>query len=216
MSGQSSAGPRTGREAPVRRAYNSPLRRQRTAETRTRIVTAGAALVRGFPTWDWRELTFRAVAERAGVSERTVYRHFATEQDLHRAVMQQLEDEAGVTYEGLRLDDLPAVTARVLAALSSFAAPPTVQAPEVFPEEGRRRHQALLAAVSPLAADWSPTERAMVAAILDVVWAIPTYERLTSVWNLVPDDAIQAVSWVMGLVIDAVQSGHRPGAERKA
>jgi AcrR family transcriptional regulator len=199
-----------------RRAYNSPLRRQRAAETRTRIVAAGSALVHSFPTWDWRDLTFRAVAVRAGVSERTVYRHFATEQDLHRAVMQRLEEEAGVTYDDLRLEDLPEVTARVLAALSSFAVRPTPQADQVFPEEGQRRHRALLAAVSPLAADWSPTERAMVAAMLDVVWAIPTYERLMTVWNLGSDDAIQAVSWVMGLVVDAVRNGHRPGAGPEA
>jgi AcrR family transcriptional regulator len=210
MSGRSSAEADAGSGVTVRRPYNSPLRRQRTAETRTRIVAAGSALVHGFPSWDWRELTFRAVAARAGVSERTVYRHFATEQDLHRAVMQRLEEEAGVTYEGLQLEELPGVAARVLAALSSFAVPASPPADEVFPEEGRRRHQALLAAVLPVATGWSSAEQAMVAAMLDVVWGIPSYERLTTVWNLAPEDAIHAVTWVMGLIVDAVRTGHPP------
>jgi AcrR family transcriptional regulator len=46
------------------------------------------------PTWDWDGLTFRALAERAEVSERTVYRHFPTERKLHDAVMERREDEA--------------------------------------------------------------------------------------------------------------------------
>ena len=49
----------------------------------------------GYDTWDWRDLTFRSVAERAGVGERTVYRHFPTERHLHDAVMERLESEAG-------------------------------------------------------------------------------------------------------------------------
>ena len=87
----------------AKRPYNSPARRQRVAETRERIVAAGAALVREFTTWDWDGLTFRAVAELAGISERTVYRHFPTERHLHDAVMARLEDEAGITYEDVEL-----------------------------------------------------------------------------------------------------------------
>ena len=36
--------------APARRRYDSPVRRQRAAETRERILTAGAELLHGFPT----------------------------------------------------------------------------------------------------------------------------------------------------------------------
>src|ERR1700738_4556375 len=82
-----------------RRSYNSPARQKAAAATRERIVGAGVRLVREFTTWNWDELTFRAVAERAQVSERTVYRHFPTERHLHDAIMQRLESEAGISYE---------------------------------------------------------------------------------------------------------------------
>src|SRR6266567_531483 len=108
-------------ELPARRQYDSPVRRKRAAETRERIVAAGSALVHAFPTWDWDDLTFRAVAGKAGVSESTVYRHFATERDLHDAVMHRLQQEAGVSYAGLTLDDLAETTRRVFAALPAFA-----------------------------------------------------------------------------------------------
>ncbi len=49
------------------RKHESPLRRQQTAETRERILVAGSELVHGFSSWDWRDLTVRAVAKRAGV-----------------------------------------------------------------------------------------------------------------------------------------------------
>ena len=70
-----------------RRRYDGTLRRQQAGETCDRIVAAGSDLLRGSPIRDWRALTIRAVAERAGVNERTVYRHFVNEQGLRDAVM---------------------------------------------------------------------------------------------------------------------------------
>jgi AcrR family transcriptional regulator len=195
--------------ATERRQYNSPLRRQQLAETRSRILAAGSALVHEFPTWDWRNLTFRAVAEQAGVSERTVYRHFATEQELHRAVMHRLEEEAGVNYEGLRLENLGKITERVFARLPSFAVPPSPIEPP-FAEEDRRRHDALLAAVSELAVDWTAGERDMAAGMLDVIWATQSYERLTTAWHLDPQRATGAVTWVLDLLVAAIRDDSRP------
>ena len=63
-----------------RRRYDSTRRREQAAETRGRIVTAGTELLQATSIRDWRALTIRAVAERAGVNERTVYRHFGGEQ----------------------------------------------------------------------------------------------------------------------------------------
>src|SRR5436190_7440526 len=152
-----------------RRSYDSPVRRRQVAETRERIIGAASALVHGFPSWDWRALTYRAVAERAGVSERTVYRHFTTEQELRDAVMRRLEEEAGVSYEGLALDNLTDVTALVFSSLSSFAISPTVMDDPTFAAEDRLRRDALRDAVVTEAAGWSEVEREMTAALLDVL-----------------------------------------------
>ena len=108
-----------------RRPYDSPVRRSRAAETRERIVAAGSELVHGFESWEWDQLTFRAVAEQAGVGERTVYRHFPTERQLHEAVMHRLHEEAGVDYEGVTIDNLVEVTGRVLDSMGRYpTAPP--------------------------------------------------------------------------------------------
>ena len=94
-----------------RRTYDNRARQEKAAQTRERIVAAGSELVHDFDSWNWRDLTFKAVAERAGVGERTVYRHFPTERHLHDAVMQRLESEAGISYEDVDLTNIGDVTA---------------------------------------------------------------------------------------------------------
>jgi AcrR family transcriptional regulator len=194
------------------RRYDSPVRRRKAAQTRERIVSAGSELVHGFASWDWRELTFRAVAERAGVGERTVYRHFPTERHLHDAVMQRLEEEAGITYEDVGLANLAEVTARVFGSRESFAVQGSVREQDdpTFVAVDERRRAALLRAVSASAPHWSGTEREAVAALLDVLWHLPSYERLVGAWNLGSENATRAITWLMGKVVQAIEDDDPP------
>jgi len=194
-----------------RRRYESPLRQQQTTETRVRILDAGADLVRGFPSWDWRGLTFRAVGERAGVSERTVHRHFSTERKLRDAVVQRLTEESGVSLQGFELGDLRGLVTRMFSYLSSFAVTPETVMDPSFAVVDQHRREALLEAVVRATPEWPTAEREMVAAVLDMLWNVPPYERLITAWHLEPERAIRTVTWVIGLVEDAIQQGRRPG-----
>jgi AcrR family transcriptional regulator len=189
------------------RTYDTPVRRQKAAATRTRIVQAGSELVHGFASWDWQELTYRAVAERAGVGERTVYRHFPTERHLHDAVMQRLEEEAGITYEDVTLDNLGAVTAKVFLSRGAFAVGASVTGPDspTFVAVDERRRDALLRAVAASTPAWTDGQRATTAAVLDMLWNLPSYERLVGVWNLSPEDATRAITWLIDHVVAAVE-----------
>ena len=199
-------------EDPPRRPYRSPVRRQAAAATRERIIDAGARLVRGFTTWDWDELTYRAVAERAGVSERTVYRNFPSERHLHDAIMGRLEDEAGIAYDDVELDNLAEVTGRVFASLRRFAINDTIGTPQgaAFVGADARRHDALNRAVFARAPHLSDTQRRAVAGLLDVLWSPPTYERLVGAWSLDRGDAVGAVQWLIAKVISAIDDNDRP------
>ena len=42
------------------------------------------------------------------------------------------------------------------------------------------------------------------AALLDVLWNLPSYERLVDVWNLSADDATVAITWLIGILVRAV------------
>lgn len=196
-----------------RRKYDSPLRRQQAAETGDRIVAAGVAILHELPLWKWQALTVRAVAERAGVTERTIYRHFATERELREAVMARLEEEAGVDIEDLVLGDLEEITSRIYRYMSSFPIEPRTPADPALAAAGRRLAQALLGAVARATEDWPEDDRTLAAAMLDVLWSLVAYERLVGAWQLDPRQAVRGVTWVMGLVQEAIRDGRRPGDE---
>lgn len=195
-----------------RRTYDSSSRRRQAEQTRERIVAAGSELVREYRSWDWRELTFRAIAERAGVGERTVYRHFPTERDLHDAVMGRLEDEAGVAYEEVDLTNLTDVTGRFFASLQRFTIEESVQPPAdpVFVGADQRRRQALFRAVTEAAPDWPAARVRAVAGLLDVLWNLPSYERLVNTWQLSPAEASTSLTWLIDTVVASVRSGAVP------
>jgi AcrR family transcriptional regulator len=196
----------------TRRRYDNRARQEKAAQTRDRIVAAGSELVHAFDTWNWRDLTFRSVAERAGVGERTVYRHFPTERHLHDAVMARLESEAGIAYEDVDLGNLGEVTARVFASLQRFSVHGSVDTPRdpTFVGVDQRRRDALLRAVVASAPEWSETEQRVTAGLLDVLWNLPSYERLVGNWDLEGADATHAVNWLMTKVIDAIGDDDPP------
>jgi AcrR family transcriptional regulator len=197
-----------------RRRYDSPVRRQRAAETRQRIVAAGSELVHELSSWDWRELTFRAVAERAGVGERTVYRHFPTERHLREAVMKRLHEESGVDYDHVQLATLTSLTRRILTSLESFSVGRSVVEPDdpTFHAIDDHRRAALLQAVAVAAPHWSETQQTTAAGVLDVIWNVPSYERLVAAWQFDTSRAVDAVCWAIDLVVAAID-GDRPPTE---
>jgi AcrR family transcriptional regulator len=204
----------TATPVPARRRYDSTLRRERAAETRARIVDAGAELLRSSSIRDWRALTMRAVAERAGVNERTVYRHFANERALRDAVMQRFEEEAGFDLSHMALGDIADVAARVLRFVSAYPIEPRPPLDPTLAATNERRHDALLAAVADDAPRWSPADRAVAAAMFDALWAVDNYERLVGEWDLDAEQAIRGMTWVIQLVAEAVRDGRRPPRTR--
>jgi AcrR family transcriptional regulator len=197
-----------------RRRYDNRARAEKAAQTRERIIAAGRELVHAFDSWSWRDLTFRSVAERAGVGEWTVYRHFPTERHLHDAVMQRLESEAGISYEDVDLDNLGAVTALVFGSLQRFSVRESVDTPRdpTFFGVDARRRDALLRAVVASAPAWSQSEQRVTAGLLDVLWNLPSYERLVGAWGVDESTATDAVNWLMAKVIAAIEAGDPPPA----
>lgn len=192
------------------RRYDSPLRRERAAATRERIVLAGCELLRRSSIRDWRALTVRGAAQEAGVNERTVYRYFANERGLRDAVMHRLEQDAGVDLEGMRLGDIAGMAARILTHVSSY---PRAARPPLDPtlrEANDRQRQALHDAVAEQAGGWTEDERLAAAAMFDVLWSVASYERLVVDWQMDHAQAVGAITWVTALVERAVRDGLPP------
>lgn len=193
------------------RSYDNTRRQQQATATRERIVTAGTKLVHRSSVRDWGGLTFRAVAELAGVNERTVYRHFENERGLRDAVMHRIEEEAGIDLTAMRLDDIVDVAARIADQVATFQRStrrrnldPTLS------DADRRQREALRRAVTATAGDWSAADQETAAAVFDVLWNVSALERLAGTWQMDREQAIQAVTWAIGLVERAVRNGERP------
>ena len=180
------------------------------AETRQRILTAASKLMHSSPIWNWRDLSIRAVAKRAGINERTVYRHFSNERKLRDAVLLHFEEEAGIELPGLRLEEIGDLTRRMLEYVSAFPfAPRTPRDPSVAAANKRQR-AALLAAVAQRTKRWPAKDRAIAAGMFDVLWSTVSYERLVVDWKLDSEDAIRGITWVMGLIEAAIRNRQRP------
>ena len=196
----------------ARRQYDSPLRQQRASETRDRIVSAGCDLLAESSIRDWRGLTMRAVAERAGVNERTVYRHFTNERGLRDAVMHRQEQQAGIDLTALRLDGVADVAARIVASIATHPLPARPELDPTLTEASERVRGALLRAVADETEGWSAGDQQVAAAMFDVLWGMSPYERLVADWGLDADQAVAGITWVIGLIEDAVRAGARPGS----
>jgi AcrR family transcriptional regulator len=201
----------TGRSRAAR-PYDSPLRRAQAASTRDRIIDAACALLRDSSIRNWRSLTIRAVAEEAGVNERTVYRYFSNERGLRDAVMRHMEEEAGIVLSDLRLDDIAEVARRIFAQVSSFQFEPKPPLEPTLTEASLRQREALHDALTPWTADWPAENAAAVAALFDVLWSVGAFERLVADWQIDGERAAEVLTWAIGLVAQAVRQGDHPSS----
>jgi AcrR family transcriptional regulator len=201
--------------ARTRRRYDSTLRRERAARTRESIVTAATDILRRSDIRDWRGVTIRAVAARAGINERTVYRHFDNEQKLRDAVMHRLEVNAGIDLTRMRLEDIGDVAARIFGHVSSYPLKERGSLDPTLADANRRQHEALLDAVARGGESWSVSDQTLAAAVFDVLWGVASYERLVLDWQLHPDEAIRALRWAIGLVEAAIREGAGPPRDQR-
>jgi len=203
------------KESAPRRSYDSPVRRQQSAETLERILAAGTELLHGLLAWDLKSLTAGAVSERSGISLRTVQRYFPTDRRLRDAVLQRSVEESGISLQELKVDAFAHVTTRMFRFLSSFSAAPITAAVDdpTLAVMDQDRCDAVLSAVTLATPAWSEREKKSAAAVLDVLWSVPTYDRMVGAWGLDAEQTIEAITWIIGLANEAIQQGRKPGSD---
>jgi AcrR family transcriptional regulator len=195
--------------------YHSPLRAEQAAGTHARIVDACVQLMQ-----DGEELTYAAVATRAGVQERTVYRHFPTKADLESAVWSWLTSNlTHVTFDARTVDDL--VTSMRASFQGFDDGAPLIQAMLHSPHglEVRRRQQPGRRAMFESCVDDAltgapPAVRRRAAAALQVLYSATAWEQLRVFWGMDASEAAAVVELAIRAMIDGLQAGNEQPTRR--
>jgi hypothetical protein len=69
-----------------------------------------------------------------------------------------------------------------------------------------------LATVRDSATGLAESDQRLVAALIDVLWGLPTFRRLIDDWGLDVGEAARSVGWLLDLLSEAVRTGNGPGS----
>ncbi|MFN3326028.1 MAG: TetR family transcriptional regulator [Bryobacteraceae bacterium] len=188
------------------RAYTSPLRKRQMDATREAIVSTAFAMVESEPGG---LLTHEAVAAKAEVAVRTVYRHFPSRAELIGAIWERLKERTGTEFpetEAELLELAPrlyrsfdAHEALVRAFLSSGAGG------EVRDRGSGEGRPALERTLAQAARHLDPERRAEVVAVFLALYSAPAWQMMRDRGGISGEQAARAVEWAMRALLDALR-----------
>lgn len=155
------------------------------------------------------DITFKRVAQRAGVTEMTVYRHFPDRNALLTGLWQHLNDRMG---EGLTLPTtLATLRAQHEALYQGFDRIPTLIAASLATEQGREMrkslHAARQAAFLGIAKAAAPRRGArrqrQLAALLQLLHGAHAWMSLREQWDMDGAEAAATTRWAIDTLLGA-------------
>lgn len=204
----------------VKRAYSSEVREAQVEQTRERLLeTAREMLVSD----GIAGLTLPRLAKAASVSAPTVYRYFATLDDLLRALLEWIRPQLGQTRDRLlqgppeQIAALPGENfprfethAPLLTALMDSPLFNKVRHASI----GKRRELAA-ALLREAAPGWRRRDLEAAAGAIYVLSAPQTWRWLRETWEIDTRDAARAATWAIGTLIKALGTGRGLGKRRE-
>ena len=164
---------------PSQTGYNSPLRARQKEQTRVLILAAVATILQGA---DLSTVTIAEVARVAEVTERTVYRHFPTRDDLLTAFWKwQLEKSGGATViDPETVEDLMTNIKRLFTSLDADegvirAVLSSAEGRDVRKIANRARQEHMLHFVTRLNPDLPERDRHSIASGIVSVCSVPSW-----------------------------------------
>jgi AcrR family transcriptional regulator len=183
------------------------LRQKQTATTRDHIASEAYRLLVEYPD---QPFSHEAVAARAGVGARTVYRYFPTQSDLYEELWMLVRKQAGTIFpsaESEILSQIPILfggferNEKVIQAVLESPAGHRVR--ERGAPEGRT---AFAKSLARLTTGMSPAEKRWVIAIFLAIYSAAFWELLRKRGGLSGADAIAAAEWAMRALIESLRT----------
>lgn len=187
-----------------RRKYNNALRDQHSQLTRDAILDAVEGMLSDTAG---SELSFARLAERAGVSEATVYRHFPSKPELLDAFARRAARRFDLTPD--LADDLAAVPARVADLFAYFrenralllAAQKAPDMAEYARAVRKDRGARVLALVVKRYPSLPPDQQRSAAAVLHMTLSATHWLWLVDACGLTDADAVAAARWALASLV---------------
>lgn len=198
------------------KGYTSTLRDRQVAETRESILDALTHLL-GDRRAD--EVTTRDIAASAGVSQRTVYRHFPDREALLEGLTQRLPQFEGPkpSFGSGGLGDIAPTARRLMAMLDDHYV--TARAEAVFNADPRRfaaETQANTREMRELLASGLPElderEQLRVAAVIRCLVSTQAWLRMREEFGVPGTESGPVVAWVIDTIFRELRSGNTPPA----
>ena len=184
----------------AKRGYQSDLRAQQAAATRELIVKTTAE---SFVPWS-TDVSFDEVAAHAGISVRTVFRHFPTQRDLMLAVVSYVEQRCGWKPDELTADNLAPMIRDSFAYFGELlerGKRDSGPVPEPLREQRARRTAAIERALAPLTKGIQPKLARGVLAAVSGLSRIQFLRDMHEQWGVGGEDAGKAVEWVINALL---------------
>lgn len=194
-----------------------PLRQRHASLTRSAILDAVTDLLADGAL----DFTVQGVADRAGVSHRTVYRYFDTREALLHGLVDELEARlARLTRRPTNADEVPAVVCETFAVVNDLgAAIPALIAlglPADRPTEyHERRDDAFLRAFREVTGHLPGPDAEAVGWVLRVLASNRTLARLWKDANIDGRRSGRAVAWALEVLLKALRRGEGPAPEEE-
>ena len=200
------------------KAYNSTLRDRQMAQTREFILDAVTVLVA-----DRRadELTNRDIAAAAGVSERTVYRHFPDRASLIEGLSHRMLHLDGAiqrpSFGRGTIDDLPPAGRRLMEVLEQHYELARAEAilnsdPRRFADDTRSNSGELSELLAAELPDSSELEQRRIAAVVRCLVSTQAWLRMREEFGVPGDESGPVVEWVIELIVRELRAGNAPPA----
>jgi AcrR family transcriptional regulator len=190
------------------RPYESPLRVEQMEQTRLRILEATADVL---ADEEVEEVTVPVVARRAGVSVRTVYRHFPTKEALFDAFGEWAEEHLRLvllsypeTLDAVR-EMAPALYRMYDERAPLIRALLSKRGQEIRARTRRKRLRTFEKAMREVTEDLGPAERRRALAVVYLLVSAPAWQAMRDQWDLEGEEAGKAAAWAVRVLTDELR-----------
>ncbi len=189
------------------RRYHSAVRAAQANETREAILQGVAAWMQRKPHQDF---TLAGIAKVAGIERRTVFRHFATKEDLLAAFWERTNHKIAPQTLPLRLTDLLAAPREVFARFDNEEG--LIRA-SLHSNAGREmrlagvaaRRQAFRECLREITQRTASSEFRHLECVAHALYSAAAWETMRDYAGVSGKEAGAAASWALGLLAEAVR-----------